>query len=69
VEGLVDRELQLARQLLSQKKRERALLALKLKKLHEQRLDQIDAWLLNVEGLVGVNRSLRVGCERALRCV
>ena len=42
----------MARELVAAKKKERALLALKKKKLHEGQLEQIDAWLLNVESMV-----------------
>ena len=49
VEGLIAREIELARELLAAKRRERALLALRKKKLREGQLEQIDAYLLNVE--------------------
>ena len=52
LEGAVDRELAVAKELVAAQKRERALLALKRRKLHEQRLAQLDAWLLNVEQVV-----------------
>lgn len=38
-----------ARQYMQQKQTERALLALRKRKLYEQSLDRIDAYLLNVE--------------------
>jgi hypothetical protein len=38
-----------AKELIAAKKRERALLALKKKRLREGQLEQIDAYLLNVE--------------------
>ena len=38
-----------ARELIAQKRRQQALLSLRKKKLHEQRVDTIDAYLLNVE--------------------
>ncbi len=53
VEGIIDRELQIARQLIAQKKRDRALLFLKRKKIQEQQVERLDAWLINVEQLVG----------------
>lgn len=49
IEGLIAREIALAKELIAAKKRERALLALKKKKLREGQLEQIDAYLLNVE--------------------
>ena len=49
VEGLIAREVETAKELLAAKKRERALLALRKKKLREGQLEQIDAYLLNVE--------------------
>lgn len=49
IEGLIAREIELAKELLAARKRERALLALRKKKLREGQLDQIDAYLLNVE--------------------
>ena len=49
VEDLIARELAIARELIAAKRRERALLALKKKKLREGQLEQIDAYLLNVE--------------------
>ena len=42
----------MAKELVADRKRERALLALKRRRLHEQRLAGLDAWLLNVEQLV-----------------
>jgi charged multivesicular body protein 6 len=52
VAGLIERETEVARGLLAQNKRDRALLALKKKRLQENRLDQLDAYLLNVEEMV-----------------
>ncbi len=49
MEGLIAREIELAKELLAAKKRERALLALRKKRLREGQLEQIDAYLLNVE--------------------
>ena len=42
----------MVRELLRANKKERALLALKRKKLQEKQLENIDAWLLNVESLL-----------------
>lgn len=58
LEGSITRELQLARQLIAQKKQSQALIALKKKKIQEGRVDNIDKWLLNVEETV---RCVRVG--------
>lgn len=49
VEGLITREIQLAREFIAAKRRERALLHMRKKKLHEQNVDKIDSYLLNVE--------------------
>ena len=49
VEGLITREIQRARECIAAKRRERALLHVRTKKLHEQNVDKIDAYLLNVE--------------------
>lgn len=49
LEDLITREVQLARQLVAQKRQSQALIALKKKKVQEGRVDNIDKWLLNVE--------------------
>ena len=49
VEGLIAREIEVAKELIAAKKRERALLALRRKQLREGQLEKIDAYLLNVE--------------------
>ena len=49
MEGLIAREIAVAKELIAAKKRERALLALKKKRLREGQLEKIDAYLLNVE--------------------
>ena len=49
IEGLIAREIAVAKELIASKKRERALLALRKKRLREGQLEQIDAYLLNVE--------------------
>lgn len=57
VEDLIARELAIARELIAAKRRERALLALKKKKLREGQLEQIDAYLLNVEQVNTIQQS------------
>lgn len=52
LEDLITREVQLARQLVAQKRQSQALIALKKKKVQEGRVDNIDKWLLNVEEMV-----------------
>ncbi len=49
---MIAREIALAKELIAAKKRERALLALKKKKLREGQLEKIDAYLLNVEQVI-----------------
>ncbi|XP_059635316.1 vacuolar protein sorting-associated protein 20 homolog 2-like [Cornus florida] len=49
LEAVIEAEKQAARDLLREKKKDRALLALKKKKVQEELLKQVDAWLINVE--------------------
>ncbi|GAB2218603.1 hypothetical protein Droror1_Dr00001829 [Drosera rotundifolia] len=49
LEAVIEAEKQAARDLVREKKKERALLALKKKKAQEELLQKLDAWLLNVE--------------------
>ncbi|KAL2242361.1 vacuolar protein sorting-associated protein 20 homolog 2 [Sesamum indicum] len=49
LEAVVEAEKQAAKDLLREKKKDRALLALKKKKVQEDLLKQVDAWLINVE--------------------
>ena len=62
LEDLIARELAIARELLAAKKRERALLALKKKRLREGQLEQIDAYLLNVEQASSLMRPVAAPC-------
>lgn len=49
LEAVIEAEKQAARDLIREKKKDRALLALKKKKVQEELLQKVDAWLLNVE--------------------
>ncbi|KAL8136764.1 hypothetical protein V2J09_002765 [Rumex salicifolius] len=49
LEAVIEAEKQAARDLIREKRKERALLALKKKKVQEELLQKVDAWLLNVE--------------------
>ncbi|XP_050385124.1 vacuolar protein sorting-associated protein 20 homolog 2 [Argentina anserina] len=49
LEAVVEAEKQAARDLIRDKKKERALLALKKKKAQEELLKQVDTWVINVE--------------------
>lgn len=52
LETLLDREVEIAKELLLDGKRDRALLVLRRKKLQEAHLKTIDDWLINVESLL-----------------
>jgi charged multivesicular body protein 6 len=49
LEKVIEAEKEAALQLVQQKKRDRALIALKKKKAQEELLKQVDAWQMNVE--------------------
>jgi hypothetical protein len=54
LEKRIEHNVSVARELVVASKKERALLALKKKKMNEHQLQQITAYLLNVEDLVGL---------------
>lgn len=49
LDAVIEAEKQAARDLIRQKRKDRALLALKKKKAQEELLKQVDGWLINVE--------------------
>lgn len=49
LDAVIEAEKQAARDLIREKRKDRALLALKKKKAQEELLKQVDAWLINVE--------------------
>ncbi|XP_027115745.1 vacuolar protein sorting-associated protein 20 homolog 2-like [Coffea arabica] len=49
LENVIEAEKQAARDLLREKKKDGALLALKKKKVQEELLKQVDTWLINVD--------------------
>eukprot|EP01018_Ginkgo_biloba_P026711 Gb_37492 [translate_table: standard] len=49
LEAVIETEKQMARDLVREKKKDRALLALKKKKTQEELLKQVDTWIINVE--------------------
>ena len=57
LEKRIDQDIIVARTLIAQKKKDRALLALKKKKLSENQLQSIQAYLMNVEDMVSSSSS------------
>ncbi|KAL3146891.1 hypothetical protein ABBQ38_014863 [Trebouxia sp. C0009 RCD-2024] len=53
IESLIEREVEIARQLIAQKQQDRALLVLRKKKLQQGRLKDLDNWLVGVEKMLG----------------
>ena len=53
IQGNIDRETAVARELVAAGKKPRALLALKRRRLQEGQAARLEAWLLNVEEMVG----------------
>lgn len=66
MEAVIEAEKQAARDLLREKKKDRALLALKKKKVQEELLKQVDTWLINVEQQVRIPTSLLIWFLRLL---
>ncbi|XP_073013497.1 vacuolar protein sorting-associated protein 20 homolog 1-like [Typha latifolia] len=53
LESVIEAEKQAAKDLIREKRKDRALLALKKKKAQEELLKQVDTWLINVEQQLG----------------
>ena len=53
MEKVIARETEIARELLQAKRKDRALLAIKKRKLQEAQLAQVDSWILNVDQMLG----------------
>ena len=55
LETVIEAEKQAAKDLIREKRKDRALLALKKKKTQEELLKQVDTWIINVEQQVSEN--------------
>lgn len=68
LEAVIEAEKQAAKDLLREKKKDRALLALKKKKVQEDLLKQVDGWLINVEQQVGFSMKFSSSLCNILNC-
>jgi hypothetical protein len=67
LETVIEREKEVARELVREKRRDRALIALKKKKVQEDLLKQVDVWLTNVEQQVRSSDPGNPSCSSLFR--